>query len=568
MSEADKFKAEGNAAFSAKDFTKAVEMFTKAIEASETPNHVLYSNRSAAYSSMRQYDQALKDAQECVKINPQWSKGYGRVGAAQFGLGDLVAAKDAYEEALKIDPNNAQAKSGLDSVLGAIDREAAADGTSADMGMGDIFKDPAIWTKLATNPKTREFANDPSFVEKIKQMQTNPMAVLSGAQQDPRLMTAISVILGIDLPTRPGQEEDTAMPDAPQPEKKEPPKKEEPKKEEPKKEEPVDEDKAKADEEKALGNTLYKQRKFDEAIEHYNKAWELKKDITYLNNRAAAEYEKGDFDGAVATCTKAIEYGREVFADYKLLAKTYARLGSTYLKKDDYKSAIEAFNKSLTEHRTPDTLNKLRQAEKDLKKREAEEYIDPVKADEAREAGNAKLKAGDLPEAVKDYTEAIKRAPEDPRGYGNRAVAYLKLMNYPDVVKDCDTAISKDPTFFKAYTRKATAQMIMRQYKECIDTLEKAREIDTEGKHTREIEDIYMKAATSRFQHVEGETPEQTLERVSRDPEVAEILQDPIMNSILQQAQNNPAALRDHMKNPEIARKVNLLIAAGVIRTR
>lgn len=37
---------------------------------------------------------------------------------------------------------------------------------------------------------------------------------------------------------------------------------------------------------KAEGNTLYKQRSFDEAAAKYEQAYELHKDITYLNNLA------------------------------------------------------------------------------------------------------------------------------------------------------------------------------------------------------------------------------------------------------------------------------------------
>ena len=40
------------------------------------------------------------------------------------GLGDLVGAHDAYEEGLKLDPNNAQNKSGLESINRAINAEA------------------------------------------------------------------------------------------------------------------------------------------------------------------------------------------------------------------------------------------------------------------------------------------------------------------------------------------------------------------------------------------------------------------------------------------------------------
>jgi len=52
------------------------------------------------------------------------------------------------------------------------------------------------------------------------------------------------------------------------------------------------------------------------------------------------------------------------------------------------------------------------------------------------------------------------------------------------------------------------------------------------------------------------------------DFSVQQIMGDPVMQSILQQAQSNPAALQDHMKNPIVREKINKLISAGIIRTR
>lgn len=64
------------------------ELFSKAIEI-EPSNHVLYSNRSGAYTSLKNFDKALEDANKVVEIKPDWVKGWGRKGAALHGQGDL-----------------------------------------------------------------------------------------------------------------------------------------------------------------------------------------------------------------------------------------------------------------------------------------------------------------------------------------------------------------------------------------------------------------------------------------------------------------------------------------------
>lgn len=124
MSTADELKALGNKAIAAKNFDEAIEHFTKAIEL--TPdNHILYSNRSAAYASKKDWDHALGDAEKTTELKPDWPKGWSRKGAALFGKGDLVGASDAYEAGLKLDPNNAGMKNDLAAVQRAMDKEMA-----------------------------------------------------------------------------------------------------------------------------------------------------------------------------------------------------------------------------------------------------------------------------------------------------------------------------------------------------------------------------------------------------------------------------------------------------------
>ena len=174
----------------------------------------------------------------------------------------------------------------------------------------------------------------------------------------------------------------------------------------------------------------------------------------------------------------------------------------------------------MTEHRTPETLNKLRAAEKAKIKAEKESYISPEEAEKARELGNQKFKDADWPGAVEAYSEMTKRAPDDPRGYSNRAAALIKLMTFPGAVADCDEAIKKDPKFIRAYLRKAQAYFAMKEYNKCQDVCSEAMQQDEGGANRREIEQQQQKALQAQFAGRDGETEEQTMERIQRDPEV------------------------------------------------
>ncbi|RMZ81794.1 hypothetical protein DV738_g1945, partial [Chaetothyriales sp. CBS 135597] len=555
---ADALKAEGNKAFAAKDFTTAIDKFSQAIEL-DPSNHVLYSNRSGAYASLKQWQKALDDANKTTELKHDWAKGWGRKGAAQHGLGDLISAKDSYEEALKLDPANAQAKSGLDAVLRAIDAEMKADGVTGSandpMGLGNMFNDPQLLQKLAGNPKTAPFLADAAFMQKLQTLGKNPNA-LSQELADPRVIQVMGALLGVDMQL--GDPSDAAAADAAAEGKHE---------YEEAEAIAAKKAKAEADAEKKLGTEKYKKRQFDEAIAHYSKAWELHKDITYLTNLGAAYFEKGDYPAAIEACEKAISEGRQVLADFKIIAKAYARIGSAYEKLGKLDLAVENYQKSMTEHRTPEVLAKLKAAEKAKIIAERDAYVDPDKAEEARLLGAEKWKAGDWPGAVEAYTEMTKRAPNDPRGFSNRAAAMIKLLAFPSAIQDCDEAIKRDPSMVKAYLRKAQALFGMKEYNRCLDVCTEALEHDTTGANTREIEQQQQRALDAMYTAHAGETEEETAARIQRDPEIMSILQDPVMQSILQQAKNDPAALNEHMRNPSVRSKIQKLVASGVIRT-
>lgn len=102
-------KALGNEQFKAKNFEKAIEFYSQAIEQNPS-DHSIYGNRSASYFNLKDFRKALDDADKCIELKDDWSKGYQRKGMALHGMGDRAEALLNYKKGLEKDPNNAQIK--------------------------------------------------------------------------------------------------------------------------------------------------------------------------------------------------------------------------------------------------------------------------------------------------------------------------------------------------------------------------------------------------------------------------------------------------------------------------
>ncbi|KAK7309033.1 hypothetical protein RJT34_05455 [Clitoria ternatea] len=439
-----------------------------------------------------------------------------------------------------------------------------------------------MWAKLTADPTTRPFLQQPDFVKMMQDIQRDPNN-LNLHLKDHRVMQAIGVLLNVKLRTAPT--EDTEMPDPPEPAPRqpEPARQREPEPEPVSEPEPMElpeeerdakQRKAEAQKEKEAGNAAYKKKDFDTAIQHYTKALELDdEDISFLTNRAAVYLEMGKYEECIKDCDRAVERGRELRSDFKMIARALTRKGSALVKmakcSKDYEPAIEAFQKALTEHRNPDTLKKLNEAEKAKKDIEQQEYFDPKLADEEREKGNEFFKQQKYPEAVKQYTESLLRNPKDPKAYSNRAACYIKLGAMPEGLKDAEKCIELDPTFVKGYSRKGAVQFFMKEYDKALETYREGLKHDA---NNQELLDGIRKCIEQINKASRGDlTPEELKERQAKamqDPEIQNILQDPVMRQVLIDFQENPKAAQEHTKNPSVMKKIQKLISAGIVQMK
>ena len=91
----------------------AVEYYTKALKL-DPESKVFYSNRSLALLKLGKKEEARKDAEKSIALDPDWPKGYLRKASALIAEGNSTAAAKCYETCLNrecVRKDNRQKKS-------------------------------------------------------------------------------------------------------------------------------------------------------------------------------------------------------------------------------------------------------------------------------------------------------------------------------------------------------------------------------------------------------------------------------------------------------------------------
>lgn len=424
---------------------------------------------------------------------------------------------------------------------------------------------------LLGHPKFGPKLGDPTFMSKLSMVQSNPQLLMS----DPELMEVLQFILGgfsggakddeeegypsstSNFNTNQSSSSSTSKSSSYTPYT-------DPESNLSEEERAEKQRKAKAIELKDRGNTLYKEKKFDEAIEAYNEAIAVDPtNITFLNNKAAVYIEMGEPDKAIELCNEALELGKVHRTSFDDKAKVYQRMGAAHLKKNDIKSAIQAFEKSQMEKYDKVIERKIKNLLLDQRKLEQESYVNPELALEAKERGNAAFRDGKFPEAIKEYEDAVKRHPSNPSYRNNLAASYLKMGLFNDAKREIERCLEIDRNYVKAWAKKGDIECFMKEYHKAMDSYRAGLQIDPENALCKEgLKNTYTKINSS------GAYDSERQAHAMADPEIQMILQDPMMRQVLQDLQENPASAQKALRDPIVSANLEKLVAAGIIQMR
>ena len=102
---AEKEKAKGNDCFRNKEYMDAITYYSKSIALDDT-NPVLYTNRALSSMRLSNFNQALADCNEALKIDHKYTKALARRGMIHHKCARHLAALKDLEECVKLEPNN------------------------------------------------------------------------------------------------------------------------------------------------------------------------------------------------------------------------------------------------------------------------------------------------------------------------------------------------------------------------------------------------------------------------------------------------------------------------------
>ena len=436
-------------------------------------SHVLYSNRCTAYIALDQYDKAMEDADECVRLQPSWAKGYLRRGSVFFRMNQLERAEQVLKEGLELDPTNDALKKELEAVMNAIAERMARQRESLEAkeraieafneqnykGAVDLLKkaiklDPDnhifFSNRAAAHMALEQY--DRALVDADECIRLQPTWAKGYSRRGAALFRMDKLgpardafekglELDRDNPTyvRCTRQELQLVMDA------------------------IVQRKEESLEYKERAIEAFNVQNFKRAEQHLSSAIDLDpENHVFYSNRAAAYMAMEKFE-------KALKDANECVRLQPTWAKGYSRQAAALLSMGDLPAAREACAKGL------DLEPENTQVKEELRRVEIAESL------ALKDAATEAFKAQDYEKAVEDLTAAIVLDSSNQVFYSNRSVAYTAMQMYEKALDDADECVRLQPTWAKGYSRRGAALFRMDKLGPARDAFEKGLELDRDN---------------------------------------------------------------------------------------
>lgn len=176
---------------------EALNHLTEAI-ALDASNPLLFINRAAAYARLKNYDDAMEDAETVVEMRPDWPEAYLRKGSIYLAEWRHRLAYCAFQCGLSLDPGSERL--GRAFFESKTRMQKAKNGTVYPKPPTHPLMDKSAHKELRRNSFTRDFMSDPEFVDMLNRMRRDYDLWLEVQNsEDTRYMVASTVAMAFEV---------------------------------------------------------------------------------------------------------------------------------------------------------------------------------------------------------------------------------------------------------------------------------------------------------------------------------------------------------------------------------
>lgn len=229
-----------------------------------------------------------------------------------------------------------------------------------------------------------------------------------------------------------------------------------------------------------LGNYQFDKGNYDGAIASYNKAINLDdSEPDYFNNKGNGQCEKGDYDAAIKSYDEAINLDKN-FANY------FFNKGNAQASKGDYDAAIASYNNAINLDGNVSAYFYNKGGSQDAKgdcDAAIDSYNKAINLDDSNpiffnNRGITQFKKGDYDGAIASYSKAIELNDSNSDYYYNKGRIQEAKGDYDAAIKSYDEAINRDDSNPSYFFNKGNAQDAKGDYDGAIESYNKAIGLD------------------------------------------------------------------------------------------